>query len=226
MEIDIGRGKKGRRAYGLDEIAIVPSRRTRDPEDVDLSWRLDGHTFDIPLLASAMDGVVDTRSAGIMGKLGGLAVLNLEGIQTRYEEADAELERIAGLPVEEATRGLQADLPRAGQARADRPADQGDQGPGRRRRRVPDAAAGDRLRGRRPRGGPRRPGHPGDRGLRRARLVGRRAAQPQALHLRAAGAGDRRRLRLVPHGPPPHAHRRGGRARRASARARRARPGR
>ena len=86
----------------------MPSRRTRDPEDVDLSWRLDGHTFDIPLLASAMDGVVDARSAGILGKLGGLAVLNLEGIQTRYEEADAELERIAGLPVEEATRGLQA----------------------------------------------------------------------------------------------------------------------
>lgn len=107
MEIEIGRGKKGRRAYGLDEIAIVPSRRTRDPEDVDLSWRLDGHTFELPLLASAMDGVVDTRTAGIIGKLGGLGVLNLEGIQTRYEEADAELERIARLPTAEATRGLQ-----------------------------------------------------------------------------------------------------------------------
>ena len=107
MEIEIGRGKKGRRAYGLDEIAIVPSRRTRDPEDVDLTWKLDGHAFELPLLASAMDGVVDTRTAGIIGKIGGLAVLNLEGIQTRYEEADAELERIAGMPPAEATRGLQ-----------------------------------------------------------------------------------------------------------------------
>jgi IMP dehydrogenase len=107
MEIEIGRGKKGRRAYGLDEIAIVPSRRTRDPEDVDLAWQLDGVGFDLPLLASAMDGVVDTRVAGLLGKLGALAVLNLEGIQTRYEEADAELERIAKLPPAEATRGLQ-----------------------------------------------------------------------------------------------------------------------
>lgn len=107
MEIEIGRGKKGRRAYALDDIAIVPSRRTRDPEDVDLTWRLDGHDFELPLLASAMDGVVDTRVAGIVGKLGGLAVLNLEGIQTRYEEADAELERIAGFSPADATRGLQ-----------------------------------------------------------------------------------------------------------------------
>jgi IMP dehydrogenase len=107
VEIEIGRGKKGRRAYGFDDIAIVPSRRTRDPEDVDLSWKLDGHTFELPLLASAMDGVVDTRTAGIIGRAGGLGVLNLEGIQTRYEDADAELERIASLPVPEATRGLQ-----------------------------------------------------------------------------------------------------------------------
>jgi IMP dehydrogenase len=85
----------------------VPSRRTRDPEDVDLTWKLDGHTFELPLLASAMDGVVDTRTAGLIGKIGGLAVLNLEGIQTRYEEADAELERIAKMPPAEATRGLQ-----------------------------------------------------------------------------------------------------------------------
>jgi IMP dehydrogenase len=107
MEIEIGRGKRGRRAYGMEEIAIVPSRRTRDPEDVDLSWTLGDHRFELPLLASAMDGVVDTRTAGIIGKLGGLGVLNLEGVQVRYEEADAELERIAGFPPEEATRGLQ-----------------------------------------------------------------------------------------------------------------------
>jgi IMP dehydrogenase len=107
MEIEIGRGKKGRRAYGLEEIAIVPSRRTRDPEDVDLSWRLGPFTFDVPLLASAMDGVVSPRTAAIIGRLGGLAVLNLEGIQTRYEEPDAEFQRIAAFPAEEATRGMQ-----------------------------------------------------------------------------------------------------------------------
>jgi IMP dehydrogenase len=107
MEIEIGRGKKGRRAYGMDEIAIVPSRRTRDPEDVDLSFSIGPHQFELPLLASAMDGVVDVRTAGIIGKLGGLGVLNLEGIQVRYEEADAELERIAQYPPDQATRGLQ-----------------------------------------------------------------------------------------------------------------------
>src|SRR5918992_5111420 len=91
----------------MEEIAIVPSRRTRDPEDVDLSWSLGGHVLELPLMASAMDGVVDPRTAGIIGRLGGLAVLNLEGIQVRYEEPDAELERIASFPPEEATRGLQ-----------------------------------------------------------------------------------------------------------------------
>ena len=107
MEIEIGRGKKGRRAYGLDEIAIVPSRRTRDPEDVDLSWQLGPYRMEIPLLASAMDGVVSPRTAITVGKLGGLGVLNLEGIQTRYEEPEQELERIAGFSPAEATRAMQ-----------------------------------------------------------------------------------------------------------------------
>jgi IMP dehydrogenase len=107
MEIEIGRGKKGRRAFGLDEIAIVPSRRTRDPEDVDLSWQLGPYRLEMPILASAMDGVVSPRIAIAMGKLGGLAVLNLEGIQTRYEEPDAELERIAQFPPDQATREMQ-----------------------------------------------------------------------------------------------------------------------
>ena len=107
MEVEIGRGKKGRRAYGLDDIAIVPSRRTRDVEDVDISWQIDNHTFALPCLASAMDGVVDPNFAGIMGKLGGLAVLNLEGIQTRYENPDEQLQKIASLSPAEATSGLQ-----------------------------------------------------------------------------------------------------------------------
>ncbi|MCW3010799.1 MAG: GuaB3 family dehydrogenase-related protein [Solirubrobacterales bacterium] len=107
MEIEIGRGKKARRAYGFDDIAIVPSRRTRDPDDVDVSWKLGPYRFELPLMASAMDGVVSPSTAGIIGKLGGLAVLNLEGIFTRYENADEMLERIAKLPKEQATREMQ-----------------------------------------------------------------------------------------------------------------------
>ena len=107
MEVEIGRGKKGRRAYGFDDIAIVPSRRTRDPDDVDISWNLGPYRFELPLLAAAMDGVVSPRVAGIIGNLGGLAVLNLEGIFTRYEDADAELERIAQLPPDQATAEMQ-----------------------------------------------------------------------------------------------------------------------
>jgi IMP dehydrogenase len=107
MEIEIGRGKKARRAYGFDDIAIVPSRRTRDPDDVDISWKLGDYRFELPLLASAMDGVVSPTTAGIIGKLGGLAVLNLEGIFTRYEDADEQLERIASLPKDAATREMQ-----------------------------------------------------------------------------------------------------------------------
>ncbi|MHB1999705.1 MAG: GuaB3 family IMP dehydrogenase-related protein [Solirubrobacteraceae bacterium] len=107
MEVEIGRGKKARQAYGFDDIAIVPSRRTRDPDDIDISWKLGPYQFELPLLASAMDGVVSPLTAGVVGKLGGLAVLNLEGIFTRYEDADAELELIAHMPKEEATRRMQ-----------------------------------------------------------------------------------------------------------------------
>jgi IMP dehydrogenase len=107
MEIEIGRGKKARRAYGFDDVAIVPSRRTRDPEDVDISWTLGPYRFELPLLAAALDGVVSPETAGIMGRLGGLAVLNLEGIFCRYEDVDAQLERIASLDRDEATREMQ-----------------------------------------------------------------------------------------------------------------------
>src|SRR5919106_871585 len=107
MEVEIGRGKKGRRAYGFDDIAIVPSRRTRDPDDIDITWMLGPYRFELPLLAAAMDGVVSPETAAILGKLGGLGVLNLEGIWTRYEDADAELERIAGQPKEVATAEMQ-----------------------------------------------------------------------------------------------------------------------
>jgi IMP dehydrogenase len=107
MDIEIGKGKTARRAYGLDEIAIVPSRRTRDPEDVDISWSLGNLHLDLPCLASALDAAVDPRTAGLIGELGGLAVLNLEGIQTRYEDPGPVLEEIASLPEEKATRVMQ-----------------------------------------------------------------------------------------------------------------------
>src|SRR5918998_2773041 len=107
MEVEIGRGKKGRRAYGFDDIAIVPSRRTRDPDDVDITSMIGPYRLELPLLASAMDGVVSPETAGILGKLGGLGVLNLEGIWTRYEDADEQLERIAQQPKELATAEMQ-----------------------------------------------------------------------------------------------------------------------
>jgi IMP dehydrogenase len=107
MEVEIGRGKKARRAYGFDEIAIVPSRRTRDPDDVDVTWKIGDYRFELPVLGSAMDGVISPTTAGIIGRLGGLGVLNLEGIFTRYEDADEQLERIAMLPKDEATREMQ-----------------------------------------------------------------------------------------------------------------------
>ena len=84
-EVEVGLGKSGRRAYGFDDIAIVPSRRTRDPEDVDIKWEIDAFSFDLPLMASAMDGVVSPSSAIAIGQLGGVGVLNLEGLWTRYE---------------------------------------------------------------------------------------------------------------------------------------------
>src|ERR1700759_304702 len=107
MEVEIGRGKKARRADGFDEIAIVPSRRTRDPDDVDISWALRPYRFELPLVGAALDGVVSPETAGLIGKLGGLAVLNLEGIYTRYEDAEGQLERIATFSLDIATREMQ-----------------------------------------------------------------------------------------------------------------------
>ena len=106
-EIEIGLGKSGRRAYGFDDIAIVPSRRTRDPEDVDISWQIDAYRFELPLMASAMDGVVSPATAIEVGRLGGVGVLNLEGLWTRYEDADSTLAEIAEQPVEKAPKRMQ-----------------------------------------------------------------------------------------------------------------------
>jgi IMP dehydrogenase len=106
-DIEIGIGKSGRRAYGLDEIAIVPSRRTRDPEDVDISWQIDAYAFDLPVLGSAMDGVVSPTTAIALGRLGGLGVLNLEGLWTRYDDPEPLLTEISELAPELATARMQ-----------------------------------------------------------------------------------------------------------------------
>src|ERR1035437_7477161 len=95
MEIELGRGKMARRAYGFDEVALVPGRVTINPEEIDVSFALNGSTFPIPFLAAAMDGVVDVPFAREMGRLGGLAVLNLDGVQTRYEDPSDILHEIA-----------------------------------------------------------------------------------------------------------------------------------
>src|SRR5579864_4190577 len=106
-EVEIGRGKTGRRAYGFDDIAIVPSRRTRDPEDVDISWEIDAYRFELPLMAAAMDGVVSPATAIEIGRLGGVGVLNLEGLWTRYEDPDSLFEEIAQLDTDKATARMQ-----------------------------------------------------------------------------------------------------------------------
>ncbi|NNN10538.1 MAG: GuaB3 family IMP dehydrogenase-related protein [Acidimicrobiaceae bacterium] len=106
-EVEIGIGKSGRRAYGFDDIAIVPSRRTRDPEDVDISWEIDAYKFELPLMGSAMDGVISPYTAIEIGKLGGLGVLNLEGLWTRYDDPDSVYQEIASLDPEKVTQRMQ-----------------------------------------------------------------------------------------------------------------------
>ena len=106
-EVEIGMGKSGRRAYGFDDIAIVPSRRTRDPEDVDISWEIDAFRFELPLMGSAMDGVISPATAIEIGRLGGVGVLNLEGLWTRYEDPEPLFAEIAELDNEKATARMQ-----------------------------------------------------------------------------------------------------------------------
>ena len=120
MEVEIGIGKSGRQAYGFDDIAIVPSRRTRDPEDIDISWDIDAFHFDLPLIGAAMDGVVSPKIAIEIGQLGGLACLNLEGLWTRYEDLDSDLRRDRVARSREGHAPDAGALQRADQGRADR----------------------------------------------------------------------------------------------------------
>lgn len=106
MEIEIGRSKRARRVYAFDDIAVVPSRRTRDPEDVSVGWSIDAYQFSIPFLAAPMDSVVSPATAIRMGELGGLGVLDLEGVWTRYEDPEPLLAEIQGLSEESATERM------------------------------------------------------------------------------------------------------------------------
>jgi IMP dehydrogenase len=107
MEIEIGRSKRARRVYAFDDIAVVPSRRTRDPEDVSVGWSIDAYQFDIPVLAAPMDSVVSPTTAIMMGQLGGVGVLDLEGLWTRYENPEPLLAEIRELPADQATARMQ-----------------------------------------------------------------------------------------------------------------------
>lgn len=95
MELDIGAAKRGRRAYSFDDVAIVPSRRTRDPEEVSTAWQIDAYRFEIPVIAAPMDSVMSPETAIGLGRMGGLGVLDLEGLWTRYDDPEKLLEEIA-----------------------------------------------------------------------------------------------------------------------------------
>jgi len=107
QEIEIGLGKKGRLVYSLDDVSIVPSRRTRDPQDVSTSWQVDAYEFDVPVIGAPMDSVTSPATAIAMGKMGALGVLDLEGLWTRYDDPQPLLDEIAELPAESATERIQ-----------------------------------------------------------------------------------------------------------------------
>ncbi|MDQ4006831.1 MAG: IMP dehydrogenase, partial [Actinomycetota bacterium] len=107
MEIEIGRAKRGRRAFWFDDIAVVPSRRTRDPEEVSVAWQIDAYRFEMPLLAAPMDSVMSPATAIEFGTYGGLGVLDLEGLWTRYDDPQPLLDELSRLPMHEATTRLQ-----------------------------------------------------------------------------------------------------------------------
>jgi IMP dehydrogenase len=108
IDIEIGRAKRGRRAYSFDDIAIVPSRRTRDPEEVNVAWQIDAYRFELPIVAAPMDSVMSPDTAIALGRHGGLGVLNLEGLWTRYDDPSDLLAEIATLDGADAVRRMQA----------------------------------------------------------------------------------------------------------------------
>lgn len=107
IEVEIGRGKRGRRAYSLDDIALIPARRTRDPEDVSVSWQIDAYHVDVPVMAAPMDSVMSPKTAITFGQLGGIGVLDLDGLWTRYDDPQPLLDEIAQLPAAQAIARMQ-----------------------------------------------------------------------------------------------------------------------
>lgn len=107
VDIEISEGKRARTAYSFDDVSIVPSRRTREPQDVSLAWQIDAYRFDLPLMAAPMDSVVSPETAIAIGRLGGLGVLNLEGLWTRYENPKIQLGEISSIPADQATARMQ-----------------------------------------------------------------------------------------------------------------------
>ncbi len=107
VDIEISPGKRARTAYSFDDISIVPSRRTREPNEVSISWQIDAYKFELPLLAAPMDSVVSPETAIAIGKLGGLGILNLEGLWTRYDNPKIQLGEISSIPADQATRRMQ-----------------------------------------------------------------------------------------------------------------------
>jgi IMP dehydrogenase len=107
MEIEIGRAKRGRHAYSFDDVAIVPSRRTRDPEEVSVAWQIDAYRFELPIMAAPMDSVMSPQTAVAFGRHGGLGVLDLEGLWTRYDDPASLLAEVAELDGPRATARMQ-----------------------------------------------------------------------------------------------------------------------
>ena len=107
QEQSIGRGKTGRISYSLDDIAIIPTRRSRDPRDVSLSWQLDAYYLDIPCLGAPMDSIMSPKTIVELDRLGGLGVLDLEGLWTRYEDPEPCLRQIVEAPQADVTRLMQ-----------------------------------------------------------------------------------------------------------------------
>jgi IMP dehydrogenase len=107
MDIEIGRAKRARRAYSFDDIAIVPSRRTRDVQEVSVAWQIDAYRFEIPVLAAPMDSVMSPQTAVSFGQAGGLGVLDLEGMWTRYDDPEPLLAEVAAMRGQDATRRMQ-----------------------------------------------------------------------------------------------------------------------
>jgi IMP dehydrogenase len=112
-EIDLGAGKRGRRAWAFDDVAVVPSRRTRDPQDVSTTWNIDAYKFDLPVLGRSDGQRCFSCYRNSIGKLGGLGVLDLEGLWTRYEDPSKQLAEIAKLGARKSNRAHARDLCRA-----------------------------------------------------------------------------------------------------------------